>query len=151
MKAIRAVFFCFIFVVFIGCNHDDDPLVISYFSSIVFEKYTTNFSEKSIESKELFDSLHSEILEVRDKYGDSTNWVVSTTWGDRHNAYAKNDSIVLDRYDSAVFRLLEIQENFEIKKENVAQDGSFNIQLSFLVTRDYKLRESPPIVYSFGY
>ena len=151
MKIFKVVFFCFIFVLFIGCNHNDDPLVISYFSSIVFEEYTTNFSENSVESKELFNSLHSEILEVRDQYGDSTNWTVSTTWGNRHDAYAKNDSIALDRYDSAVARLYKIQEVFEIEKENVAQDGSFIIQLSFLVTRDQKLRESQPIVYSFGY
>ncbi|MDD6211349.1 MAG: hypothetical protein PUB21_12195 [Bacteroidales bacterium] len=148
MKINKGILAGLLFFIVTGCNRDNDPIIISYFSSIVFENYATNFTDKSIESKELFDSLHTKIADVGKEYNKT--WSVQTTWGDRHSAYAINDSIALELYDSAVCNLLKIKEEFNIEKEAVKKDGSFDIQLSFLVTRDYKLRESEPINYNFG-
>ena len=135
-------------LLFTACNRDDDPVEITYFSSLVFLQNDTVFTESSVESRALYHSLMAQLKEVGNGYNRDT--IIMTTWGQRENAYFKNDSIEMVRFITTVHQLKPfITDHFEQRSADVRHDGSFRVRVSVFVARNKKLAESRSINYVF--
>ena len=133
----------------VACNHDDEPLNVFYFSTVVVEQNDTAFSEQSAESRELYNTLYSQITEISRNYTRDT--FIFTTWGDRNKTYRTNDLIEIRRFRTAIAELDTImRERYDAEKIDVARDGSFIVRLSVFVARDKKLAGSHSINYVFN-
>ena len=132
-----------------ACNRDGDPLFVPYFSTLVFLQNDTVFTEQSIDSRELYDTLFAHINEIAIDYAVDT--VLETTWGERKKFYHLNDSIARDCYREAINQLdTVLRADFNAKRADAARDGSFVLRVSLFVAREQRIAESHSINYVFN-
>ena len=135
-------------LLFAACNRDNDPVDVAYFSSLVYLQNDTVFTESSVESRALYNTLMAQIKAVGNDYNRDT--VILTTWGQRNNTCFKNDSIELVRFVTTSHQLdIFIKDHFNAQKAHVRHDGSFRVRVSIFVAREHKLAESHSINYIF--